>query len=220
MMLLFVFGAVSQPAAAMAAMPPSGGAPAAIGDPPPAELCDEDSEVRLLPWEGYWWECVEVEGGGKFMWVRRPRLPVTDFREFIPASSGLCLDASGAGQANGTPIIQWNCNGGHQQWWAAEFSVNGYSLLVNYHSGRCVGVPSGSTVPGVGLTLWDCHTATLDHLDQWWRKEPAAGGTVLRNARSGQVLAIASGSAEPGARAIQFPYNGHPDQIWNFFRVV
>jgi hypothetical protein len=31
--------------------------------------------------------------------------------------SGLCLDANGAGTANGTKIILWSCTGGTNQRW-------------------------------------------------------------------------------------------------------
>ncbi|HXR73889.1 RICIN domain-containing protein [Actinocrinis sp.] len=31
--------------------------------------------------------------------------------------SGLCLDATGAGTANGTPLQLWTCNGGSSQKW-------------------------------------------------------------------------------------------------------
>ncbi|MFI5894932.1 RICIN domain-containing protein [Actinoplanes sp. NPDC051513] len=33
------------------------------------------------------------------------------------AQSGLCLDANGAGTANGTAVIVWTCNGGNNQKW-------------------------------------------------------------------------------------------------------
>ena len=33
------------------------------------------------------------------------------------AASGLCLDVSGAGTANGTPVHLWTCNGGSNQQW-------------------------------------------------------------------------------------------------------
>ncbi len=31
--------------------------------------------------------------------------------------SGLCLDATGVGTANGTPLELWTCNGGSNQQW-------------------------------------------------------------------------------------------------------
>ncbi|NEA53460.1 RICIN domain-containing protein [Streptomyces sp. SID13666] len=34
--------------------------------------------------------------------------------------SGLCLDASGAGAANGTKIPLWNSSGGANQRWSAQ----------------------------------------------------------------------------------------------------
>jgi hypothetical protein len=198
--------AIGTAAPASAARPPDGPCNASIFN----LVFETVDSVWLCAWDGYdyYW---------KFLAVNGPE----NFRLFTNGHSGQCLTASGGHTANGTPVIQWPCTGGHEQWWSAILNVNGYSLIINYHSGRCLDVPGGSTTAGTGLVLWDCHTATLDHLNQWWRKEPAPTGTVLRNARSAQVLGIGGGSLTPGARAVQWPFiAGVSDQTWGFVRVV
>jgi hypothetical protein len=37
--------------------------------------------------------------------------------------SGLCLDAFGAGTANGTKAVLWSCNGGANQQWIVRDST-------------------------------------------------------------------------------------------------
>ncbi|MFF4341174.1 arabinofuranosidase catalytic domain-containing protein [Kitasatospora sp. NPDC001540] len=66
---------------------------------------------------------------------------------------GRCLDATGNGTANGTPLQLWDCNGGGAQKWVQQ----GDGSLLNPQSGRCVDAPSGNTANGTRLQLWDCN---------------------------------------------------------------
>jgi len=38
----------------------------------------------------------------------------------VGRGSGLCLDVTGAGTANGTAVQIWTCNGGTNQKWTRE----------------------------------------------------------------------------------------------------
>ncbi|MER7754774.1 phosphatidylinositol-specific phospholipase C domain-containing protein [Kitasatospora sp. NPDC097643] len=64
----------------------------------------------------------------------------------------LCLDITGAGTGNGSPVGLWNCLPGapNQQW-----VLNGKSQLFNPASGRCLDIPAGQT-GGRQLDIWDC----------------------------------------------------------------
>ncbi|MER7278706.1 ricin-type beta-trefoil lectin domain protein [Dactylosporangium sp. NPDC000244] len=64
-----------------------------------------------------------------------------------------CLDATGNGTANATPLQLWDCNGGGAQQWVPQ--ANG--ALLNPQSGRCLDSPNGSTANGARLQLWDCN---------------------------------------------------------------
>ncbi|MBV6700311.1 RICIN domain-containing protein [Kitasatospora aureofaciens] len=80
-------------------------------------------------------------------------------------NSGLCVDVSGASQANGAAIIQWGCNGGSNQIWSAVYyhgnnELNSGYQLVNLNSGKCLEVPAWSTSAGTGLDQWDCNGGT------------------------------------------------------------
>ncbi len=64
-----------------------------------------------------------------------------------------CLDVTGNGTANGTPLQLWDCYGGGSQQWVPQ--ANG--ALLNPQSGRCLDSPGGSTANGARLQLWDCN---------------------------------------------------------------
>jgi len=64
-----------------------------------------------------------------------------------------CLDVTGNGTANGTPLQLWDCYGGGSQQWVPQ--ANG--ALPNPQSGRCLDSPGGSTANGARLQLWDCN---------------------------------------------------------------
>ncbi|MCD0484792.1 ricin-type beta-trefoil lectin domain protein [Streptacidiphilus sp. ASG 303] len=68
-------------------------------------------------------------------------------------SMGLCMDAAGAGTANGTAVQVARCNGGEAQ----HFVLNASYDLVNVNAHRCVSLAGGSTGPGTVLELRDCN---------------------------------------------------------------
>ncbi|GAA1946194.1 hypothetical protein GCM10009738_19450 [Kitasatospora viridis] len=66
---------------------------------------------------------------------------------------GGCLDATGAGTADGTLIEYWTCVSGalNQQW-----IPRADGSIYNPASGRCLDDPAGNLVDGTRLELWDC----------------------------------------------------------------
>lgn len=76
-----------------------------------------------------------------------------------------CLDVSGFGTANGTPVVLWDCHGGQNQLWTIQAFYGagtdaGAILLVSQQSGKCLDArnPSFPTPPppGAVLQIWDC----------------------------------------------------------------
>ncbi|HEX8864913.1 MAG TPA: ricin-type beta-trefoil lectin domain protein [Lentzea sp.] len=63
-------------------------------------------------------------------------------------ASGRCLDVTGAGTANGTQMITWDCHGNANQ----QFTQNGQALQV---TGKCLDVPANSG-SGAVARIWDC----------------------------------------------------------------
>ena len=163
-------------------------------------------------------EC-QADGTWKVIGDMKPR----SFRNFHNGRSGLCLATAFGLATEGAQVLQWGCNAEHWEWWGApDIAVNGYTQIVNYHAGKCLGTEGRSAGSGAGMIITTCHAATLDHLDQWWRKEAAPNGrTVLRNALSGFVLGVTGGSTGNGARAVQRPFvSGDPSQTWGFTPVI
>ncbi|MER7842325.1 ricin-type beta-trefoil lectin domain protein [Kitasatospora sp. NPDC096077] len=76
-----------------------------------------------------------------------------------------CLDVSGNGTANGTPVQMWECNGGDAQRW----TYNGYRLQAA--NGKCLDVPGNNTGNGTKLQIWDC----LDNPGQRWNMSASGG---------------------------------------------
>jgi hypothetical protein len=63
-----------------------------------------------------------------------------------------CLDVSGGGSADGTPIIFWSCHGGDNQKWAVVPSG-----LIRSINGKCLDVSGGVSANGTPIILWSCH---------------------------------------------------------------
>jgi hypothetical protein len=178
---------------------------------PPPQPCAYAGQAALN--DGWVWVC--VDDGDTLSWRRPVDLPRSDFRELRNGHSGMCLEVASASTANNAPVQQWPCITSGHQWWAEAGNRNGYKLLVNYRSRKCLGVGGNASQKlqnGTGLILWDCSMVN----DQWWRPEVQSNWTtVYRNLHSGQVIGIAQGSLTAGSRAIQWPrINGVTDQTW------
>ncbi|RPE27674.1 arabinofuranosidase catalytic domain-containing protein [Kitasatospora cineracea] len=107
---------------------------------------------------------------------------------------GRCLDATGNGTANGTPLQLWDCNGGGAQKWTQQADGS----LLNPQSGRCLDDPSGNTANGTHLQLWDCNGSAA-------QKFTVNGGGPVA-APGGQCVDVAAD--DTGA-------NGSAVQLWN-----
>ncbi|WP_329792101.1 ricin-type beta-trefoil lectin domain protein [Lentzea sp. DG1S-22] len=111
-------------------------------------------------------------------------------------SSGRCLDVSGAGTANGSQLITWDCHTGANQ----QFTQNGQALQV---TGKCLDAPTGAG-SGTRVQIWDCHGGA----NQSWN---LGGGTAV-NVRTG--LCLTSGGTGNGAAVTLATCRGSSDQRW------
>ncbi|TWJ31294.1 ricin-type beta-trefoil lectin protein [Micromonospora sagamiensis] len=67
-------------------------------------------------------------------------------------SMGQCLDVSGGGSADGTPVILWPCHGlVHQQWQPYPDGT-----LRSPQSGKCLTVADNNSADGTLVHLWTC----------------------------------------------------------------
>ncbi len=66
---------------------------------------------------------------------------------------GKCLDVNGAGTADGTTVIIWDCNGQNNQKWR----LNADGTITAVGANKCLDVPGNATANGTKLTIWSCH---------------------------------------------------------------
>ncbi|MFB7668689.1 ricin-type beta-trefoil lectin domain protein [Kitasatospora sp. NPDC056138] len=123
----------------------------------------------------------------------------------ITGINGLCADNSGAGTANGNPIVVWGCStaGATNQQWTA--GADG-TLRVQ---GKCMDITGGSSVSGTKIELWDCNGGG----NQVWQAQ--ANGT-LKNPQSGKCLDDA-GAGPAGTQLIIWDCSTGPsaNQVWH-----
>lgn len=123
------------------------------------------------------------------------------------ANSGKCVDASGAGTADGTPLVQWPCGTGqtNQQW---QFSPadSGYYTIANRNAARqVIDVPAGSTADGAKLTTWTQNSGA----NQQWRPElQSDGGYRFVSRLNGKCLDVTGASTDDGTLIQQWTCNG------------
>ncbi|MEV8443498.1 ricin-type beta-trefoil lectin domain protein [Actinosynnema sp. NPDC051121] len=98
-------------------------------------------------------------------------------------SSGRCLDVNGAGSANGTQMIVWDCHTNANQ----QFTQNDKALQV---LGKCLEAPVNAG-PGTRTRIWDCNGGA----NQQWNVTD--NGTIT-NVQSGLCLE-ANGTANSSA---------------------
>ncbi|WP_318205712.1 RICIN domain-containing protein [Streptomyces sp. SCL15-4] len=81
-----------------------------------------------------------------------------------------------------------------------------YDSLVNYHSGKCLEIPGGSTKNGVQAQQWTCNGRK--HQKWMLRYSETRVGLKLYyavNERSGKCLSVKGGSSKNGTQIIQWP---------------
>lgn len=126
------------------------------------------------------------------------------------AGSGQLMDASGAGTADGTPVIQWPANGGTNQHWTLTATGDGYYTVTGAAGGKALDLPYQTTWPGTQLQLWTPNGGT----NQQWLIAPSDNGTyTLESRRSGDRVGTS------GAPVVQQPASGTTAQQWRLVRV-
>ncbi|MFI7385579.1 endo-1,4-beta-xylanase [Streptomyces sp. NPDC049813] len=112
--------------------------------------------------------------------------PPADAGALKGVGSGRCLEVSGAGTADGTPLQLWDCSGGTNQQWtyttAGEFRVYGNKCL-----------DAGGTGNGTRIQIYSCWGGD----NQKWRLN--TDGSVV-GVQSGLCLATAANGASNGTQ--------------------
>ncbi|MGW0885424.1 ricin-type beta-trefoil lectin domain protein [Streptomyces sp. NPDC002671] len=103
--------------------------------------------------------CLDLPGGDASQGVQLWPCNKTDAQKFSVnadgtiTAGGRCLDASGAGTANGTSVGMWYCNQGANQQWLPRADGS----IINPVSGRCLDIPWADAAVQARPQLWDCN---------------------------------------------------------------
>jgi len=125
--------------------------------------------------------------------------------------SGLALDTSGSGTAQGTLAVQATpSSSGTQKWTLVSEGSNFYEIK-NSTSGLLLGVSNEGISDGADALIWG-DNGSSDHL---WQIIPAGNGQYkIENSNSGLVLGVQNESTASGAQVLQWDDNGTPDHLW------
>ncbi|MFE9423303.1 ricin-type beta-trefoil lectin domain protein [Kitasatospora sp. NPDC006697] len=115
-----------------------------------------------------------------------PPASATGVTGTITGLAGKCLDDSGAGTADGNPIILWTCDNGANQSW----NLPGDGTIRTL--GKCLDATNGGTTAGTYADLVSC--------DGLPRQQWAAKGATLVNPVSGLCLDAFGGASADGTR--------------------
>ncbi|MFJ9908410.1 RICIN domain-containing protein [Streptomyces sp. NPDC101152] len=126
-------------------------------------------------------------------------------------NSGLALDTSGAGTAQGTAAVQAASTTGTDQNWTLVSAGNGLYKIRQQSSGLLLGINNMSTSDGGTALIWG-DNGTADHL---WQLIPSGDGYYkIANYNSGLLLGVDSMSTSSGAQVLQWDDNGTADHLW------
>jgi hypothetical protein len=137
------------------------------------------------------------------------------YYKLINRSSGKALDVYQANLQDGTQLVQWADNGGHNQHWHVTDVGGGYRTLFNRNSGRVLSIGGGNTANGASAIQW----VELNGSDQQWQLVPVGSYYKIVNRGSGKVLGVLGGSTADGAQAVQWSDVGALDQQWQLVQV-
>ncbi|MCO8276202.1 RICIN domain-containing protein [Actinoplanes sp. TRM 88003] len=115
-------------------------------------------------------------------------------------SAGRCLDVNGAGSANGSPMILWDCHANANQ----QFTLTGQTLRV---LGKCLEVPATSTA-SAPARIWDCAGGP----NQQWNLN--SNGTVS-NVQTGLCLDVSGAGTANGTAVVVWGCHTAANQRWS-----
>ncbi|MGW3444975.1 RICIN domain-containing protein [Streptomyces sp. NPDC001076] len=126
-------------------------------------------------------------------------------------NSGLALDTSGAGTAQGTAVVQATSTTGTDQNWTLLAAGNGLYKIRQQASGLLLGITNAGTSDGGTALIWG-DNGTADHL---WQLIPSGDGYYkIANYNSGLLLGVTNMSTSSGAQVLQWDDNGTADHLW------
>lgn len=135
----------------------------------------------------------------------------------INRNSNLALDASGAGTANGTPLIQSLFHGNSNQQWRLGHTSTGQFNLMGVGSGRAIDVYGAVTNDNAGVVIHDWNSGNNQKITL---QDRGGGYYSPVFAHSGKALSVLNNATNAGASVVQFTNNGATSSQWRFQATV
>ncbi len=143
----------------------------------------------------------------------------TSWFTIVNTADNKCVDARGAGTANGTAIQQYTCNGTQAQEFQLQYVDGPYVKITNRNdSTEVLDVTNVSTSDNAPIQLWTYGAGK----NQQWQAVPAGNGAyrlVNRNAASGQgheeCLTVPNSSTANSIQLTQTLCNGASNQSFD-----
>jgi Ricin-type beta-trefoil lectin domain-like len=126
-------------------------------------------------------------------------------------NSGLRLDTSGSGTAQGTLAVQATADSSTTQDWTLVPEGSSYYEIKNSASGLLLGISNEGVTAGADALIWG-DNGTSDHL--WQLIAQGNGEYKIENYNSGLLLGVQNESTASGAQVLQWSDNGTPDHLW------
>lgn len=118
---------------------------------------------------------------------------------------GRCMDVTGWGTANGTPVQLWDCHDGTVQRWGISPGPN--RTFTSILSGKCLDVDAAfGGRNGSPVEIFDCHGG----INQQW----IINGSEMRSAWTGRCLDVTNWGSANGARLQIWDCGGGANQQW------
>jgi parallel beta-helix repeat protein len=124
--------------------------------------------------------------------------------------SGLCLEVTGAGTADGVNVQQDTCADVPQQWLDVEAVEGGAWRFTFENSGKVLDVSDVSTSNGALVHQWDW----VDGANQRWTSRSVGTSVQLISVNSGKCLDVTNFSLVPGGPIQQWDCGNNDNQLW------
>ncbi|MEH0416218.1 RICIN domain-containing protein [Streptomyces sp. B21-083] len=133
------------------------------------------------------------------------------YYQFKNYYTGKCLDVGG--QANGSVVQQYTCNGTVNQQWSLRSTGGGYFQLVVASSGRCMEVVNSDQSNNAVVQIVDCNGG----YNQQWATQTSthAGWPRLAARHSGKCLQPLNENTGDRTQQVQFDCYTAWSQEWN-----
>jgi hypothetical protein len=132
----------------------------------------------------------------------------------VNASSQQVLDDPDFSRADGTPMDQWDYNGGTNQIWTLNPLPDGNYQIQNEFNQKVLDDPASSTADGTNVIQYDADGGA----NQEWTLVPLADGNYLIvNLASGNVLDDPGASTAQGQSIDLWQPDGGANQEWTLF---